>query len=176
MYHPHTKQTHNIASGFYYSDGITLSDDGSYLLVVETDALRVVKVWLEGDKVGGQPVMLSGAFRSSCAASHAGMRAAGATPQVLLQESSISPSCMASTLQTQRGEARAGGTSCYSCALFVSGLYYCFTIFAYQTLCYQAGKREVLVDSLPGLPAGLSKAADGNMWVSMTVPVPPYNK
>jgi sugar lactone lactonase YvrE len=40
-----------VASGFYYSDGVALSDDGSYLLVVETDALRVMKVWLAGDKV-----------------------------------------------------------------------------------------------------------------------------
>lgn len=40
----------------------------------------------------------------------------------------------------------------------------------------QAGTKEILVDSLPGLPAGLSKAEDGNFWVSMTVPVPPYSK
>jgi hypothetical protein len=43
-------------------------------------------------------------------------------------------------------------------------------------LLLQAGQREVLVGSLPGLPAGLSKASDGNYWVSMTVPVPPYSK
>jgi sugar lactone lactonase YvrE len=43
-------------------------------------------------------------------------------------------------------------------------------------LLLQAGQREVLVDSLPGLPAGLSKASDGNFWVSMTVPVPSYTK
>lgn len=51
VYHPYTRETHVVASGFYYSDGVALSDDGKYLLVVETDALRVVKVWLEGEKV-----------------------------------------------------------------------------------------------------------------------------
>lgn len=40
-----------MASGFYYSDGVAVADDGSYLLVVETDTLRVVKLWLTGDKV-----------------------------------------------------------------------------------------------------------------------------
>jgi sugar lactone lactonase YvrE len=51
VYHPATQQTHVVASGFFYSDGVALSEDGGYLLVVETDALRVVKVWLAGDKV-----------------------------------------------------------------------------------------------------------------------------
>lgn len=51
VYHPHTRQTHVVASGFHYCDGVAVSEDGSYLLVVETDALRVVKVWLSGDKV-----------------------------------------------------------------------------------------------------------------------------
>eukprot|EP00882_Tetradesmus_deserticola_P020787 GHRQ01022464.1.p1 GENE.GHRQ01022464.1~~GHRQ01022464.1.p1 ORF type:complete len:399 (+),score=115.02 GHRQ01022464.1:178-1197(+) len=89
VYHPYTQQTHVVASGFYYADGVALSADASYLLVVETDALRVVKVWLVGDK---------------------------------------------------------------------------------------AGQREVLVDSLPGLPAGLTAASDGNYWVSMTVPLPPISR
>lgn len=51
VWHPHTGKAHLVASGFYYSDGIAVSEDGSYLLVVETDALRVVKLWLTGDKV-----------------------------------------------------------------------------------------------------------------------------
>jgi sugar lactone lactonase YvrE len=50
-WHPRTGKAHLVASGFYYSDGIAVSEDGSYLLVVETDALRVVKLWLTGDKV-----------------------------------------------------------------------------------------------------------------------------
>lgn len=52
VWHPHTRKAHVVASGLYYPDGVVVSDDGSYLLVVETDALRVVKLWLTGDKVG----------------------------------------------------------------------------------------------------------------------------
>ena len=51
VWHPQTHTTHVVASGFYYSDGVAVSDDGSYLLVVETDALRVIKLWLTGAKV-----------------------------------------------------------------------------------------------------------------------------
>lgn len=51
VWHPHSHTTHVVASGFFYSDGIAVSDDGSYLLVVETDALRVIKLWLTGAKV-----------------------------------------------------------------------------------------------------------------------------
>lgn len=51
VWHPHSGRTNLVASGFYYSDGIAVSEDGSYLLVVETDALRVVKLWLTGGKV-----------------------------------------------------------------------------------------------------------------------------
>lgn len=40
----------------------------------------------------------------------------------------------------------------------------------------QAGTREVIIHSLPGLPAGVSKASDGNFWLSMTVPLPPVTK
>lgn len=89
VWHPHTRRAHVVASGFYYSDGVAVADDGSYLLVVETDTLRVVKLWLTGDK---------------------------------------------------------------------------------------AGTREVIIHSLPGLPAGVSKASDGNFWLSMTVPLPPVTK
>lgn len=52
MWHPHTRSAHAVASGFFYSDGIAVSEDGSFALVVETDAFRVVKLWLTGDKVG----------------------------------------------------------------------------------------------------------------------------
>lgn len=40
----------------------------------------------------------------------------------------------------------------------------------------QAGTREIIIHSLPGLPAGLSKASDGNYWLSMTTPLPHVTK
>lgn len=48
---PHTHKARVVASGLYYPDGIAVSEDGTHVLVVETDALRVVKLWLTGDKV-----------------------------------------------------------------------------------------------------------------------------
>jgi len=50
-YNPATKETHLLASGFFYSNGIAVSDDGSYLVLSETDRLRLLKVWLKGAKV-----------------------------------------------------------------------------------------------------------------------------
>lgn len=64
VWHPHTRRAHVVASGFYYSDGVAVAEDGSYLLVVETDALRVVKLWLTGDKVIACTVGLQGHFGS----------------------------------------------------------------------------------------------------------------
>ena len=37
----------------------------------------------------------------------------------------------------------------------------------------QAGSLEIFLDSLPGMPDGVSRAADGNYWVAInTAPVP----
>lgn len=124
-----------MAGGFYYSDGVAVSEDGSYLLVVETDALRVVKVWLTGDKVRGA----EGAHAHSV--------------RLCLHEETA-------------GRLRAAVSEPHT-----DGVHACWL-----ALPCQAGSREVLVGSLPGLPAGLSKSDDGNFWVSMTVPNPPYSK
>jgi len=37
--------------GFYYANGVALSRDGSYVVMAETDQLRVHKIWLRGPKV-----------------------------------------------------------------------------------------------------------------------------
>lgn len=47
-YDPKTRKTSFVAGGFFYSNGITLSKDESYLLVVETCTLKVHKLWLKG--------------------------------------------------------------------------------------------------------------------------------
>lgn len=52
-YNPNTKETHLLAKGFFYSNGIAVSADDSYLVISETDRLRLVKFWLKGPKVGG---------------------------------------------------------------------------------------------------------------------------
>lgn len=50
-YNPATRETHLLATGFFYSNGIALSADGSYLVISETDRLRLVKYYLHGPKV-----------------------------------------------------------------------------------------------------------------------------
>ena len=41
------------AQGLYYANGVALSADESYLIVAETDQIRLVKIWLRGPKVPG---------------------------------------------------------------------------------------------------------------------------
>jgi sugar lactone lactonase YvrE len=35
----------------YYSNGVALAPDGSYILVAETGTLRILRHWLQGPKV-----------------------------------------------------------------------------------------------------------------------------
>ncbi|KAF6259879.1 hypothetical protein COO60DRAFT_1638071 [Scenedesmus sp. NREL 46B-D3] len=49
-YDPNTKETHVLAKGFYYANGVALSADESFLVLAETDRIRVHKVWLKGSK------------------------------------------------------------------------------------------------------------------------------
>lgn len=51
MYDPATKQTHCIADTFYFANGVALAADESYVLVAETDRIRINKIWLTGSKV-----------------------------------------------------------------------------------------------------------------------------
>jgi sugar lactone lactonase YvrE len=43
--------------GLYYVNGVALSKDESYLLLAETDRIRVVKYWLKGPKVSRPPLV-----------------------------------------------------------------------------------------------------------------------
>jgi hypothetical protein len=101
VWHPHTRKAHVVASGLYYPDGVVVSDDGSYLLVVETDALRVVKLWLTGDKVGMGHSLLQ---------IYAAMQAVPA-PELFNSWSSTGAACAA----TQLGHTAANG--CLTCSV-----------------------------------------------------------
>ena len=50
-YSPSTGKTQMLASGFFFANGVALSEDESYVLVVETSAICVSRVWLTGPKV-----------------------------------------------------------------------------------------------------------------------------
>lgn len=140
VYHPHTGTAHVVASGLYYPDGVVVSEDGSHLLVVETDALRVVRLWLTGAQVGGP--MGQAAVRGAL--------------------------CNAALRMPVEGSLSARAW-----VEFVV----CYQLYSKpHAVCAQAGQREVLIHSLPGLPAGLFKSSDGNYWLSLTTPLPPVIK
>lgn len=50
-YNPETRQAHVLAKGFYYANGVALGPGGDYLLMVETNRIRVHRHWLKGPKV-----------------------------------------------------------------------------------------------------------------------------
>ena len=50
-YNPKSKKTRVLADGFFYANGVALSPDDSFVLVVETLSVTVHKYWLKGPKV-----------------------------------------------------------------------------------------------------------------------------
>lgn len=38
----------------------------------------------------------------------------------------------------------------------------------------QAGKVELLIDRLPGVPDGVDASSDGGFWISLVAPAPPF--
>ena len=57
-YSPESKQTKIIMDGLNFANGVAISDDQQYLLVVETGHYRVLKYWLEGPIAGTTEVIL----------------------------------------------------------------------------------------------------------------------
>ncbi|MGV3621437.1 MAG: SMP-30/gluconolactonase/LRE family protein [Archangium sp.] len=51
-YVPETKALSEVADGFSFANGVALSGDESFLVVAETGAYRLWRVWLVGDKAG----------------------------------------------------------------------------------------------------------------------------
>jgi hypothetical protein len=51
-YHPDTGKTDLLLSGLEFANGVAVSGDGSYVLVNETGAYRIVRYWLAGPRRG----------------------------------------------------------------------------------------------------------------------------
>jgi sugar lactone lactonase YvrE len=51
-YEPQTRQTRVVLDGLYFANGVAVSPDQSFVLVAETGAYRIRRVWLAGDKKG----------------------------------------------------------------------------------------------------------------------------
>ncbi|MFD2033572.1 SMP-30/gluconolactonase/LRE family protein [Belliella marina] len=51
-YDPGSESIETLINGTYFGNGVVLSKDESYLLMVETTKYRILKYWLKGDKQG----------------------------------------------------------------------------------------------------------------------------
>jgi len=51
-YHPDTRDVEVLLDGLYYANGVAVSPDGSFVLVVETTEYRVRRLWLTGARQG----------------------------------------------------------------------------------------------------------------------------
>ena len=52
LYDPSLKKVETLIDGTYFGNGVVLSKDESYVLMVETTKYRVIRYWLKGDKAG----------------------------------------------------------------------------------------------------------------------------
>jgi sugar lactone lactonase YvrE len=57
-YDPLNKTVTRLMTGLNYANGLAVSDDGSFLLVAETSAYRILKYWLSGEMQGQTEVLL----------------------------------------------------------------------------------------------------------------------
>ena len=57
-YNPKTRKIKTLIKGTYFGNGVVVSKDQKYLLMVETTKYRVVKYWLSGKKVGQTEIFI----------------------------------------------------------------------------------------------------------------------
>lgn len=55
-YEPKTQQTRVVLKGLYFANGVAVSADQSFVLVAETGAYRIRRVWLTGAKKGSDDI------------------------------------------------------------------------------------------------------------------------
>lgn len=58
MYDPATREAKVVLKGLYYANGVALSKEGDYVMVVETNRIRVHRHWLKGPKAGATEVVI----------------------------------------------------------------------------------------------------------------------
>ncbi|MBT3180214.1 MAG: SMP-30/gluconolactonase/LRE family protein [Candidatus Marinimicrobia bacterium] len=57
-YNPNTKKAKTIKDNMYFANGVAVSPDQSYLLVVETGDYKITKIWIAGDKKGNSEIFM----------------------------------------------------------------------------------------------------------------------
>lgn len=58
VFDPATRQTSTVIDSLNFANGVAVSPDQSHVLVVETGAYRILKVWLAGDRKGQAELLL----------------------------------------------------------------------------------------------------------------------
>jgi len=58
QYNPLTKEIITLIDGTYFGNGVVISKDQSYLLMVETTKYRIIKYWLKGIKAGKTEIFI----------------------------------------------------------------------------------------------------------------------
>jgi sugar lactone lactonase YvrE len=73
-YDPRTRQTRVVATGFAFANGVAVSPDQTFVLVNETAAYRVWRVWISGPRAGERDVLIDGlpAFPDNVTVGHDG--------------------------------------------------------------------------------------------------------
>ncbi len=57
-YDPKTGSTQTVKDKLYFANGVALSPDQSFILVNETSAYRITKVWIDGEKKGQSEIFM----------------------------------------------------------------------------------------------------------------------
>lgn len=57
-YDPKLKKVKTLINGTYFGNGVVLSKDESYVLMVETSKYRVLRYWLRGDRTGKADIFI----------------------------------------------------------------------------------------------------------------------
>lgn len=58
IWDPKTQKAHTLLSGIYFANGVAVSPDQSFVLVVETGMYRVRRVWLTGPQAGQSDIFI----------------------------------------------------------------------------------------------------------------------
>jgi sugar lactone lactonase YvrE len=58
QYNPNTKEVKTLIDGTYFGNGVVISKDESFLLMVETTKYQILKYWLKGEKAGKTEIFM----------------------------------------------------------------------------------------------------------------------
>lgn len=58
QYNPSTKKIKTLIDGTYFGNGVVISKDESFLLMVETTKYQILKYWLKGEKAGKTEIFM----------------------------------------------------------------------------------------------------------------------